>query len=243
MGLGDSLYLQGVVRYFVDKGEQLEVCSKWPDVFRQYGDQVRVVPFRRDNIQILAHYSLRKSRTDTNQWQDCCKQAGIHEPWELKLDWPTQEVKVKPYICLALPRIPMDRLDGIGTSLMPDYRATQHCIDVLRQKYQIVQIGAGKALYQFDGIDIDLANKTTVSDLLDVASTASGFLGYCSFIVPLAESFSKPALIVWAHKGLKDRYSYVRQITAKKILSKASSKWVMDNATEAEIDAAASAFL
>lgn len=230
MGLGDALYLQGVVRYYAQR-EPLEVCSKWPEVFKHYGDRVRVVPFRRDRIQILAHYSMRRGRTDTNQWQDCCIQAGIREPWDLRLDWKPESglAEGRPYICVALPRAPMDRRDGIGLSLLPEPQAIQRYIDVLREKYRIVQIGAGKPLYQFRGIDIDLANQTTVTELLDIASQARGFLGYCSFLVPLAESFDKPALFVWSRKGLKDRTGFVRQITPKKILSKPSSKWVMDD--------------
>lgn len=239
MGLGDALYLQGVVRHFVERGERLEVCCKWPDVFREYGDKVRVVPFRRDRIQILAHYSMRRGRTDTNQWQDCCVQAGIKEPWELRLDWKPRSGlgEGRPYICVALPRAPMDRKDGIGMSLLPDFRAIQGCIDRLRDKYRIVQIGAGKPLHQFHGIDVDLGNQTTVAGLLDVASQAHGFLGYCSFIVPLAESFSRPGLFVWSQKGLKDRTPFVRQITPRKILSKATSHWVMDDATQDELNA------
>lgn len=245
MGLGDALYLQGVVRWFVEHGQHMEVCCKWPDIFRQYADWVRVVPFRRDRIDVLAHYSLRKFIATTNQWQDCCLQAGIREPWELKLDWMPQTSLplTKPYVCLALPRTPMDRLDGIGESLLPDYRAIQRCINVLRQKYQIVQVGAGQARHQFQGIDLDLANKTSVRQLLDVARGAAGFLGYCSFIVPLAESFSKPGLYVWSHRGLKDRHAYVRAITPKKIMSKTCSTWIMDNDSEENIDAAASALL
>lgn len=240
MGLGDSLYLQGVVRYFVEKGERLEVCSKWPEVFRHYGDEIRVVPFRRNNIQILAHYSLRKPRTDTNQWQDCCITARIQEPWSLELNWKPQSALIpdgKPYIAVSLPRIPMDRIDGFGLSLMPDWRVLQRVMDSLQQRYRIVQIGSGKPVHQFSGIDIDLANKTTVGELIDVAHGAAGFLGYCSFIVPLAESFNKPSLIVWSHKGLQDKHAYIRQITPRKVLSKPSSHWVMDN-NEAEIDAA-----
>jgi hypothetical protein len=68
-----------------------------------------------------------------------------------------------------------------------------------------------------------------VRDLLDVASVADGFLGYCSFMVPLAESFSKPALFVWSHRGLRAPQAYVRQITPQKILHRDTSHFVMDD--------------
>lgn len=239
MGLGDSLYLQGVVRNLVAKGERLEVCSQWPDVFRNHGDKVRVVPFRRNNVSICAHYSMRKGRAETNQWQDCCIQAGIPMNSPFRLDWmPVREMESKPFICVSLPRAPMDRKDGVGMSLLPDFQTMQAAIDRLRERYRIVQIGAGRSLHTFRGIDEDLSNKTSVGELIDVAAHASGFLGYCSFIVPLAESLGKKALIVWARRGLSDRHLYVRQIAPKKILSQPTSSWIMDDATEEQLNAA-----
>lgn len=245
MGLGDSIYLAGVCRYFVERGERLEVCSKWPEIFKPFGESVTVVPFRRDRIDILAHYSLRKNVVGTNQWQDCCIQAGIRAPWDLRLDWEPQGNlrEADPYICVALPRTPMDRIDGIGLSLMPKWSTVQRAIDALRWKYRIVQIGAGKPKHHFAGIDNDLSNRTTVRQMLDIAHGASGFLGYCSFIVPLAEALSKPALLVWSAAGLKDRHAYVRQITPQKILSKPSSMWVMDDWSEERINEGIHAFL
>lgn len=249
MGLGDALYLQGVARYFKERGQALEVCCAWPDVFRYYGDMAKVTGFRRNRIDILAHYSLRKSRTDTNQWQDCCIQAGIREPWDMRLDWKVtnqglvDSLKGKPVLCVGLPRSPMGRTDGFGKELLPDCAAIQRCIDVLRQKYLIVQVGGGKALHQFTGIDVDLSNRTSVCELIDVASQADAFLGYVSFLVPLAESFDKPALFVWSRRGTTRAHRYITQITPQKILSKPTSRFIFDNAPAKDIDAAASALL
>lgn len=241
-GLGDSLYLQGVVRHFVEKGERLEVCSDWPDIFRHYGDKVQVVPFRRINVNLCAHYSLRKQQP-TNQWQDCCIQAGINESIDLRLDWtPGPSLlppRSKPVLCVALPRQPMGRADGFGRELLPDCRVIQRCIDQLRERYLIVQIGAGEPLYRFRNIDVDLANQTTVAQLIDVASEADAFLGYCSWLVPLAEGFNKPALFVWSRKGLNARHPYVRQITPRKILSCSTSRFVIDDQSSDAIGAVA----
>lgn len=237
MGLGDSLYLQPVVRHLVNQGQRLEVCSEWPDVFRPLGDKVRIDRFSRQNIQILAHYSLRKGRTDTNQFEDCCLQAGIKEPVEFRLDWqPVNHGLIasvrrswKPILCVQLPRNPMGRTDGFGKELMPDCRVIQQAIDKLRERYFVVQVGAGKPIYEFAGIDLDLANKTSVSDLIDVAYASDLFLGYCSFMVPLAESLSKPAVLVWSRKGLKSSQPFIRRITPKKILHRKSSRWLVDD--------------
>lgn len=249
-GIGDSLYVQAIARHLINRdGNKLKVCSDWPDIFRPLGNMAKVVPFTRLGIDILAHYSLRKKHKETTQFKDCCLQAGINEPVDLKLDWTPHDLDLiaslgdKPIVLVQMPRNPMGRTDGFGKELMPDCRVIQKIINHVKGRATIVQIGAGAPLFRFEGIDIDLANKTSLRDLLDVASVADGFLGYCSFIVPLAESFDKPGLFVWSRKGLNVNQPYIKAITPQKILEKATSTFLIDDCTDDEIRQAAEVFL
>jgi hypothetical protein len=237
MGFGDALYVQSVARHIVKSGQKLRVRTAWPDVFRPLEGMVETVPFARQGVDILAHYSQRKPIQGTTQFQDCCISAGIKEPVEMRLDWKVVKQGLadkvrqsgKPVLVVQLPRTPMGRTDGFGASLLPDCRVIQRFIDEAKPDHFIVQIGAGEPLFKFRGIDMDLANKTSVCETIDVASVADRFLGYVSFLVPLAESFGKPALFVWSRKGLKDRMQYVRQITPQKVLHQPTSKFVFDD--------------
>lgn len=248
MGLGDSLYLQAVARHLVRQGQRIEACSAWPDVFRPLGDRVKVSPFRRDRIDRLAHYSMRKRET-TNQFQDCCLQAGLHGHVDLRLDWTALNFDLVdrilslrgPVILVQLPRSPMGRTDGYGAELLPDCRAIQKVIDTLSGFASFVLVGSGKPLFEFRGINLDLTNKTSVCDLIDVAAVANGFLGYVSFAVPLSESLGKPALFVWSRRGLRSRTEYIRTITPQKIFHGETSRFVMDDAEASEIEKAAHA--
>lgn len=249
MGIGDALYLQAVVRHLVAQGQRLEVCTAWPDIFRPHAGRIEIAGFRRNPIDILAHYSRRR-HYPTTQFADVCLEAGLREPCELVLDWEiTDQAFVDPLlerglpiVCVQLPRAPMNRTDGIGTELLPDCRVIQQQIDALRGRVLLVQIGAGRPLFEFKGIDVDLAGKTTVAQMLDVASLAAGFVGYVSFIVPLAESLKKPALLTWSRLGFKSPTAFVRQITPKKICERDTSICVVDNATFDEMRAAREAF-
>ena len=246
-GLGDALYVQGVVRHLVRLGQRLAVRSDWPDVFRPHGDRVEIIQFSR-KADITAHYTMRKGVAGTTQFEDCCISAGIREPVELKLDWtPTnprliESLGQKPILVVQVPRLPMGRTDGFGAELLPRCEVIQYVIDKAKQSHRIVQVGAGEALFKFTDIDLDLVNETSVAELLDVASVADRFLGYCSYLVPLAESFGKPALFVWSRRGLNARHLYVRQITPQKVL-RASSSFVVDDCTDSEIGDASDAFL
>jgi hypothetical protein len=225
--------MQSVVRHL---GGDLEVCTNYPDVFRSL--TVKLSPFRKTNIQILAHYSMRKGIPGTTQFEDVCYTAGVREPVELRLDWVGRDVGIKgPFLCVQLPRTPMGRTDGFGKEILPDCRVIQRLIDKAKDRYTIVQIGSGHPLYRFTGIDVDLSNKTTVAELIDVVKASDACLGYPSFIVPLAESLDKPVTVVWSRRGLKAAHEYVRRITPAKVLHKKSSRYLIDDATEEQIAA------
>lgn len=247
-GLGDALYVQAIARYLIGQGNRVEACSAWADVFRPLGDKVTVSPFRRERINRLAHYASRRGVVGTTQFEDCCLTAGIREPVELRLDWRPQGPTLlrrasRPIVAVMLPRAPMDRKDGFGAELLPDCAVLQRAVDRLKGRASLVQIGKGAPLYQYRGLDLDLANKTTVSELLDVASEVDGFLGYPSFVIPLAESFDKPALIVWSERGLQSRHLVIRQMTPQKLLHGKRSLWFSDARSDEVLNARANAFL
>ena len=244
-GLGDALYVQSIARHLVKKGQRLEVCTSWPDVFKPLGDDVVIAPFRRPGVDIVAHYVKRKQERGTTQFEDCCISAGIDEPVELRLDWaPEKQYSFKkPLVLVALPRHPMNRKDGFGDELMPDCSVIQRAIDKMKGRACLVQVGVGEPLHRFTGLDLDLANKTTVSDLLDIASAADGFLGYCSFFIPMAESFAKPLLCVWSSRGLRSSTMFIRTARPVKLLHRETSQYVMDDCSQECLTAAVNEFL
>jgi len=246
-GLGDALYLQSVVRHFVRQGYLVEACSRWPELFLPLKDSVKVVPFRRDRIDRIAHYSIRMlQKSNTDQFVDCCIQAEIKEPVELKLDWEIitnnvlvdfvkREAKGKPIVLVQLPREPMGREDGFARDLLPRPEAYQQAIRAISDRALIVQVGKGDSVYELKNIDIDLSDKTSISSLLDLALICDAMLGYVSYFVPLAESFDKKLLCVWSRKGLQSREEYLRRLTPHKIFHKRSCSAVMDDDSEDSI--------
>jgi hypothetical protein len=237
-GLGDSIYVQGVARYFCQTtSKPIIVRSKWRDVFLPLKDRVVVHDFSRLNVTRIAHYSNRRQDPRTNQWEDCCIQAGLAEPFPLKLDWiPTTgwgaelatRANGKPIVVVQLPRRPMDRVDGWGAELLPDCSTIQDLLDMIQGKAYVVQVGAGAPLYQFKGLDLDLAGHTTVAEVIDIVQAAALCLGYVSFMVPLAEALGKPLMCVWSERGLNSKLDLVRALKPLKIFSAASSRFVVD---------------
>lgn len=223
-------------------------------MFRPLGYGVKVAAFRRDRIDRLAHYSMRRGIVGTSQFEDGCLQAGISEQVEFSLGWwiidrvSVEAVKEQagglPIILVQMPRPPFGRSDGFGLEYMPKWERVQQAIDALKGKAFLIQIGAGQALLNFTNIDLDLANRTSICGLIDLSTISSGFIGNCSFIVPLAESQKKPALLVWSRKGMSSPHKVVRQMTPTKILHRPmTSHYVFDDCTDDELGKAADAFL
>lgn len=231
-GLGDSIYLHCVSRILALRGESLEVCTDYPELFKSL--PVKTSPFTRENIDTCSVYTTRK-REITSQFQDCCITAGIHGPVDMRMKWDRKELisSSKPIILVALPRAPMDRDDGFGGDLLPDYFRVQQIINNLDAYF--VLAGKGEPLYDLKGVDLDLSNKTTVIELMDLASGCDGLIGFPSFFIPMAEAFNKPGFFVWSRKGLRSKHEFVRQVTPKKLLHK-NNLWITDDCYTSEIE-------
>lgn len=225
-GLGDAIYLQAVCRDLIAKGRKgLIVCTDYPEVFAPIAKHIRLKAFQRDGIGILGHYSMRRQVQETTQFEDCCIQAGIMTPVELKLDWQVQSKCFglrehgKPIAVVGLPRAPMGRTDGYGRELLPHMKVYQSLVDMARDKgYLTVQLGSGRTLHNLSGIDVDLSNQTTVADLIDIVAISDAVICYPSFLVPMAEALDKRYVSLFANEGMKAPNGFLRWITPNKII-------------------------
>lgn len=233
-GLGDSLYLRPIVEKLIADGHQVTALTDYPDVFA--GTGALTEPFTRERINVLAHYVGGKQRLGTTQWDDICASAQVVVP--LRTAWTVRnEVLIerlrdlaggRPLVLVHGGRVPMGRTDGFGQELLPQAEAFYQVLGGLGDCF-LVQIGQADQLYAL-GCDLALNGATSVTDLLDLGRSCDGVVGQCSFAVPLAEVFDRPLLAVWAAKGMQaSSHPYVRQITPKKVLSKPSSMFVIDN--------------
>lgn len=238
-GLGDSLYLRAIVEALVARGEQVTAFSDWPDVF--IGSGARVEPFCRNRMDVLAHYVGGKSRGHTNQWQDVCGCAGVCAPlsirWEIQnpaLVARVQELAAgRPVVLVHGGREPMGRKDGFGRELLPRQPAFERALASLADCF-LVRIGAAPDLYPLT-CHLNLNGGTSVADLIDLGASCDGVVAQCSFAIPLAEVFDRPFLGVWAAAGLRSSNTWVRLVTPKKVLSKPSSRAVIDDEAPADI--------
>jgi hypothetical protein len=247
-GLGDALYVRAVAEYLLSKGERLQVCTRYPDAF--IGLDVSIAPFDRANIDILAHYANDKQKKGSTQWQDICSSskingAPLHCDWEIRNTVLVHQLREaangRPIILAHGGKKPMDRSDGIGIEILPSKEAFDEVLYALSARCCLVKIGHGTdRVYDFDA-EIDLSNKTSIPDLLDLFKACDGAVGQCSFIIPACEMFDKPLLCVWGSSVSFSPHWFVKAVTPEKILSKPSSRGVMDNVGKEKLREAARA--
>lgn len=246
-GLGDSLYVRPICDELIRRGERITVLSNYPDIFIDSGASVE--PFCRNNVQVVAHYVNGKSKAGTTQWQDVCESAKVDA--EMRFNWTVRNQALtdrlrslaagRPIILVHGGRSPMGRSDGFANDLLPDLTAFEQCLDGLRDCFT-VGIGSKDGVKYGIPVDLDVTGNTSVSDLLDMAYSCDAMVAQCSFAIPLAECFDKPMLAVWSHRVHVSNQAYIKTITPQKVLSKATSTFVMDDWNKEQMTEAVNAF-
>lgn len=247
-GLGDSVYLRPIVEHFARAGRRPVALSNYPEVFA--GADCTVEPFRRERVDVVAHYVMGKGRAGTTQFEDMVRAAGIAEPVPLSFAWAVKNRELvdgvraraagRPVVLVHGGRAPMARTDGFGKELLPEEDAFRALLAALDGCY-LVGVGAAESIYELP-VDEDLRGETTVTDLLDLFATCDGAVGQCSFVIPMAEVFDRPLLVLWARRGLACTNEYINRITPAKVLHKPTSLHVVDDAGEDAIREVARAF-
>lgn len=249
-GLGDSVYLRAIADHLAAAGEEITALSNYPEIFA--GSPCRVEPFRRERVDIVAHYVMGKANPGTTQWDDVRIAAGVRDPIPLAFDWRIQNGELVdgvreradglPVVLVQGGRTPMARTDGFGKELLPDRQAFEAAIDAIRGRCYLVAVGKAEPVYRVL-VDEDLTGQTSVADLLDLFKACNAAVSQVGYAVPMAEVFDIPLLVVWADSGLKSREPYVARITPSKIFSKPTSAFVVDDWEPARIAEHAHRFL
>jgi hypothetical protein len=247
-GVGDAIYLRAVCEHLARSHTGVIGCTDYSGIFA--GTEIQTAPFSREKIAVCAHYTPFKIREGSTQWQDCCDTAKVgHIPFRINHEIRNTELidklrrfaDGKPLILVHGGRTPMARSDDFGKELLPHKAAFDAVLGELQDCF-LVQIGQAEQIYPLS-CDISLNGSTSICDLLDLGVACDGAIGQCSYIVPLAEVFDKPLLAVWAAHGMQyNMHPYVRAITPQKVLSKPSSRWIVDDWPAGKIQEEARAF-
>ena len=226
----------------------MTALTDYPEIF--IGSGATTSPFTRAGGPRVAHYTATMGDQTVTQYQAMLNRAEIRELVPLRFVWRIQNQRLidgllekaagRPLIVVHGGRTPMQRTDSFSVDLMPKAAGFNAALAALGDCYR-VRVGNARHMYSLP-VDLDLGASTSVTDLLDIGWACAGVVAQCSFAVPLAEAFDKPLLGIWAANGLRSEVGYIRTITPRKILTKPTSRYVIDDWPAGKIMEVARAF-
>ncbi len=244
-GLGDAIYVNTIAQEFLKFNKHVAIRTKYQHVFKYL--PVETVPYSKGGEDRAFNYGGRaRQNNDTNQWQDLLTAArlDVNTPmctcWELVNTELAERVKIESagrrVLVISMPhRIFGDRQDDYGQELQPNWKKFVPILKAAKDTCYIVQIGQGHIQHRFDGIDLELTNRTSIFDLMDFGIIGDVFFGQCGFIIPLAEGMNKPLFNIFSANCLTLKDPFLNNITGKKVQSGKRSAWAFDNIDDAEM--------
>lgn len=229
----------------------MTVLSFFPDVFIGSGAQVH--PFDKSlidpRVDLIAHYAPYRQDQTSTQYADMLRGAKLPNI-PLRFDWTIRSRGLvdelrdlaagDPIVLVHGGRPPFGRTDGVGREILPRREAFETVLGMFADCFT-VRVGKGEQTYPLPA-DVDLCNRTSVADLIDIASICDAIVTQCGFPIPLGECFDKPVLAIWSARGLNSAQPIIPMVTPRKILSKPTSRFVMDNWSAFELQKATHEF-
>lgn len=217
-GLGDAVYLYSVAKHLQDNGELVEVLSNYPEIYEALGCAVQDYD-RALTVDLDCNYCHKKGR-------DSAQMADISEP--VGIDLPIRLSRTKPTILVPRWGNPMNnKIDR--SELIPDRAPVQDFIDLHDALY--IQVGESDQAHSedWDNIDIDLTDRTSVPALMWLYSAVDGVLSTIGNPVAFAEAFDTPLFCVFAQSGFDSNNRFFSTIRPHKVITKETSYYAVDS--------------
>ena len=234
-GLGDAIYLRAIVLHHL--GQPQTVFTMWEDVFSNMRD-VKVMPL--SDVALEHDYNLRYAfyclhcnmpeLKNLSQFEMMCRQGGITESVELKIDWGVRnEALVKsvrdaaagrPIMLVQVPKRP----GNIEQKLIRPNTAA--FVSAVRERDRFFRVIVGNRHFCDDieecPRELDLLDKTSVTDILDLATAADTFLSDPCYLVVLAQAIGKPFECMFSADGLRSNYPKISGVTPERLFHRGS---------------------
>jgi len=200
LGLGDAVYSYAIIEHLLKTNKKITVQTKYPLVFKDLpcDTTIEYGPF-----DLWLRYTHRR-KEKTTQFQDMCISAKIKEPLKIKLPKTFKyDSKIVDYVLnrvddsgrkLAIIKEPcaahMDKKND-NLRFAPDVQEVQDFVNKNKLKYFFVSVGKDEVFKgRIKGIDFDLNNKLTVSDLLYLCQESDIIASQTGHLIPIAQAFN-----------------------------------------------------
>jgi len=228
LGLGDAIYLYPIVKHCSEVGEKVTIITRYPEVY----DGLKCETVDPGEF-ISCRISARTTILESNIFQDALTMSGIKENIPLKLEYKNKNVikfKTDKKVCVIRNITVPAAGEDDAKVMVPDISVYQRIIDEFKNSVYFVLIGRQtNSDAVLTGIDLDLTKTSTLSEYFSVIDSADIVLTQPGHCVPIAEALDKNLFVIFAWEGLLSEAKRFRFTTPKKLLTKESSFYCVDN--------------
>jgi hypothetical protein len=237
-GLGDTIYGYPIVRYYAQKHDEVYYMTNYPELFKTIPNAkcfkheklnyIRLPDGQRQPIDIRFTYCGRKYTSGSSQFTDSRISAGVKEPIELKIPWQTRNQKLidsindkcggKKVCIISAPYEPFGREDQWGAILRIQPDIMQRIVDKYKNKLYFILIGNEYTLHTIKNVNLNLINKTSVSDLFDLVKRCDYGISQIGNMLPLCECQGKKNFIIFSKKAMESENRFISAITPEKTI-------------------------
>jgi hypothetical protein len=226
LGLGDAVYMWPVVKYYSAIRDDVVVVTRYPELYATLKCQT-VHP---EEIQDC-HCSARTLREETNIYEDTLIMSGIESrpPLEINFEWTTRKYKTSKPVCVVrTPSFPV-KGDESARCMVPNPDIYQRIINAFRDRVYFVSIGWAVNMQEKLEAELDLTEIKALHEYFSALAGADLIMTQPGHCVPIAEAMGKPLLTIFSAPGLVSQEKRYRFTTPKKILTKPTSHWIVDD--------------
>jgi hypothetical protein len=232
-GLGDGLLVRVAAMEWLRRGEEVRVYTYWPELFHDLPVELATgTPYRDGQSDVYGcaacMHCRRPDVVPLSMFTRSCHQCGLQEVPELDLAWtvtnqaPLDRVRRKangkPILIFQPPKIANGEEQELYNPRAEDFN---RWLDG-RTDYYRVKVGHPSAAQEFRDApcELNLFNKTTVKEMLDLATIGDLFFSQVCFIPTLAESLNKRSVCMFTRRQLSAKSNKVRNLTPEVFLHK-----------------------
>jgi hypothetical protein len=224
-GLGDSVYVYPIAKYFIDKGKDVAVMTNYPVMYETL--KCKCIGRAEGKPDIDCRYGPRYPIQTTNMWEDTLIMAGLEkENIEFKIEYkmpkhPPIFPNYKKHCVIKTPCYPTSKPNKVLEFLIPSMSIYQNIINEFKDQCWFTLLGHNNGynhgLYNYD---VNHSLKNDLHEIMCFIDRSDIVLCQSSYFVSMAEGLNKKVLIAFAQKGLDSPKSYYRWSTPAKVKTK-----------------------
>jgi len=226
-GLGDSVLIYPIAKWFLSKNSIVKVETKFGDVFIELEKNSLF-----SSSEELSHPTVQidyknQSHTNKNIFEDICHLAGVPDI-EFALDHPGGKIRIPYEYCVVKP--PYFKYTRHNDTT-PEPNQVQETINFIQKHMPVILVRHKDDIgYKFDNVkEIKVDN---VSDLIGIIKSSSLSISQHGHFQHIAESLSIKSLVLFSSKMKKSELDSVKMMSPKKVIIKKSTRYLFDDDCE-----------